>query len=358
MKIGILTFHCAYNYGAMLQTYALQEYLKSCGHIVNIINYRPSYLESKLPTFRFRAFLKNPFGYTYYWLKKYPIIKRRFGLFKEFETSFYDKTIPLYNKYDINAIVKNYDDIIIGSDQVWNFTFNGSDTIWFGDFERNEKSKLISYAASAGNVNFSSEQEKLIKRFLQGFSAISVRENRFNTILKIPKPYEVVLDPTLLVPSYIYNKFINLKTYNKKYIVVREARTNANVYRIAQIIARQLNASLITVDVHASSFKSGAEICLCSPAEFVSIIANASCVVTTSFHAVAISLITQVPFYAIRLNDRQDGRIEDLLKQVGLEDRMLEIDAVPNFLPIDYTNSNVSLDNLRKKSQDFLNHNI
>ena len=39
MKVGILTFHNAYNYGAVLQTYATQEIVKSYGHEVEIIDY-------------------------------------------------------------------------------------------------------------------------------------------------------------------------------------------------------------------------------------------------------------------------------------------------------------------------------
>ena len=38
MKIGILTFHWATNYGAVLQCYALQEYLRDQGHDVEIKN--------------------------------------------------------------------------------------------------------------------------------------------------------------------------------------------------------------------------------------------------------------------------------------------------------------------------------
>ena len=45
MKIGILTFQRADNYGAMLQCYALQEYLKSAGHEVEVIDYRNYNLE-------------------------------------------------------------------------------------------------------------------------------------------------------------------------------------------------------------------------------------------------------------------------------------------------------------------------
>lgn len=44
MKIGIFTFHCAVNYGAVLQTYCLQEVLKGMGHEVYVIDYRPRYL--------------------------------------------------------------------------------------------------------------------------------------------------------------------------------------------------------------------------------------------------------------------------------------------------------------------------
>ena len=39
MKIGILTFHWAHNYGAVLQAYALQEVLKNRGHDVEFVNY-------------------------------------------------------------------------------------------------------------------------------------------------------------------------------------------------------------------------------------------------------------------------------------------------------------------------------
>ena len=40
MKIGIVTFNSAHNYGAVLQAWALQEYLKSEGHDPSVINYR------------------------------------------------------------------------------------------------------------------------------------------------------------------------------------------------------------------------------------------------------------------------------------------------------------------------------
>ena len=38
MKVGILTFHAAHNFGAMLQAYALQEQIRINGHEPWIIN--------------------------------------------------------------------------------------------------------------------------------------------------------------------------------------------------------------------------------------------------------------------------------------------------------------------------------
>ena len=45
-RIGILTFHNAYNFGAVLQAYALKEYLQqNSNYIVEIINYKNEYIE-------------------------------------------------------------------------------------------------------------------------------------------------------------------------------------------------------------------------------------------------------------------------------------------------------------------------
>ena len=39
-KVGILTFHAALNYGALLQAFALQQALTDQGDVVEIIDYR------------------------------------------------------------------------------------------------------------------------------------------------------------------------------------------------------------------------------------------------------------------------------------------------------------------------------
>ena len=46
MKAGIVTFSSAHNYGAVLQVYAMQEYLKSLGIEAHVINYRPKEIDN------------------------------------------------------------------------------------------------------------------------------------------------------------------------------------------------------------------------------------------------------------------------------------------------------------------------
>ena len=46
MDFNIVTFHTAYNYGALLQAYALKEYSSSLGYKSGIYDYRPFYMKS------------------------------------------------------------------------------------------------------------------------------------------------------------------------------------------------------------------------------------------------------------------------------------------------------------------------
>ena len=87
MKIGILTFHCAHNYGAVLQCYALQEILKSSGHDVEIIDYRPNYLINPYKVFYIRRFISHsPIKIIKAWINEFLIIKHRMKRYQAFQS--------------------------------------------------------------------------------------------------------------------------------------------------------------------------------------------------------------------------------------------------------------------------------
>ena len=73
MRVGILTFHRAHNYGAVLQCYALQKVLKNLGHEVQVIDYRQPYIENLYAVFSWRhlffLLMRLPIKSVLYYLK-------------------------------------------------------------------------------------------------------------------------------------------------------------------------------------------------------------------------------------------------------------------------------------------------
>ena len=59
MKVGVLTFHNAYNYGAILQAYATQKLLENRGHDVEFIDYRNDAIDKSYKKFHF-SWKNNP----------------------------------------------------------------------------------------------------------------------------------------------------------------------------------------------------------------------------------------------------------------------------------------------------------
>ena len=190
MKIGILTFHRAINYGAVLQCYGLSETLKAMGHEVDVIDYRPEcieYYRKKIPFFKIRhtSGLRNQLKALIVSLLNIETVKdanRRFDLF-------------LKNNFNLSKTVlsaenmpSDYDLIFLGSDQIWSPQIcYGFDSIYWGQF-KHDTTRLVTYAASLGGHNELSDLEwKNVGRYLKGFERISVREKKLQEDSTLPK---------------------------------------------------------------------------------------------------------------------------------------------------------------------------
>ena len=361
MKIGILTFHCAHNFGAVLQCYALQEALKSMGHEVEILNYRPQYLASSQPKITLRTFkCKNPFKLYKKITFLIPILKKKYKLYINFEHKYYHLSDHIQNKDQLRSLINKYHYIVIGSDQVWNTKYNKNELIWYGDFGTPlSNTKIISYAASAGDPVFTIKELKKISSLINEFASISVREKQLKDLLSphINKKISCVLDPTLMVSPSIWNKFKEIKISEQEpYILIYQARQDDNVFRIANQIAKKKLWNIITVDFYDNSLqkkyiKGHRNI---SPDQFVAYVKNAQCVITTSFHGTVFSIINNTPFYTLKLNDGADARNEEILKLLKLGNRFIEKNKEVEFSKIDFTVCNQTLDFLRKQSYNYL----
>ena len=349
MKIGILTFHCAYNFGAILQSYALYSFLKLHHYNVEMVNYCPPYLETKKTRLRIRTFLNRS---PYRTIKLALRLIQRDKKYISFISNNMTSSIRCDCQNSYNSVIKNYDVVIIGSDQVWNTTYNGKDPIWYGKGV-NDWQNLLAYAVSAGDPKFTKQELEDLKIYLKAFSNISVREECLASVITplTSKPISTVLDPSLMAPTVIWKKWMSQKA--KKSIVIYQARINDNVFRIAESLSKKTGYPIIAVDFYANSKKSG-YFKVVSPEEFFILVNNAYCVITTSFHGTAFSIITNTPFYTLRLNDGADARSEELLERLGAIDRMIDVDAEVAKVDMDFTSINIKLDKLRKESQEFL----
>ena len=358
MKIGLLTFHCVRNYGAVLQCYATREFLKSKGYNVEVINYCPNYLMESYPLFNKKRLVHcSLLGTIVNFIKELIHFPRRCYQKWAFH-SFLNRYLNLSHKVYATTIPSDFDAYIVGSDQIWNSRITkGFDRNYFCEFPFLKGGKrYIAYAASMGSVAIDTEETAtFLREALNKFDAISVREYSLQQTLQSLTSLSIahVLDPTLMVDSQIWENIPSSNSSKTKYVVVYQVRHNQNTMRIAKDIAKQMGAKVLVLDTWFSLSR-GVSYRSVSLEGFVDAIRNAACVVTTSFHGTAFSIIFNKPFYVVKLDDGGDERSQSLLEALGLEDRLINMDSSPIFSPINYSEANTRLKELRESSQEFL----
>lgn len=356
MKVGILTFHCAHNYGAVLQCYALQEYLKSIGHEVYVIDYRPHYLTSYYQKYKKDHWKDNSSGgYSVksiiHELIRIPFRHARYIAFQNFIVS----RLRLY-PYSENNNYQEFDAVIIGSDQIWNpnITGNAFDPVYFG---KGFSCKKIIYAASSKCKTLTSAESDFYSETLSNLDNISVRENTLQQLLQ-PLTKKIIyqtLDPTLLAGDVLLEKFVASKFYKKKFVVIYEISPHAEIYNIAKRYAIDYKCEIVELGAQLYHYRLSERDQTASPDGWVDYIKNAEFVFTTSFHGVAFSILLKKKFFYLKQNNTSDDRIESLLEQLKLKDRIIEKNIDISFeTAIDYDAVHLLLNQLRENSQHFL----
>lgn len=361
MKIKTITCHYVFNYGASLQAYALYKYLKLIGNEVEVIDYRPGYLNDRYKFFAIQnpVWSKNIIRKIIYWILKTPgrILglrrRNRFYRFTKKNIRLTEKTFRTNSELEIAKL--KADLFICGSDQIWNTSFeNGKDPAFYLDFIPDDIYKC-SYAASFAVDHVSPEDSRTITPRINRLNKISVREESALRILKSMniRDAEVVLDPVFLLNRNDWLNFTKVHKRKAKYILIYifEEKQIYNAY--IQQIAKEKNASIYSVNASRSMYahknfpNSG-------PIEFLNLLFHAEAVITNSFHAVAFSIIFKKEFYVFQRHGT-NSRIQDFLSRIGLENRLLNIQKRNGILlPIDYLKVEEEIEALVNKSKDFL----
>jgi hypothetical protein len=326
MKVGVITFHIAHNYGAVLQAYALSNKLNKLGYDTEIIDYRPKFLTrlysinpiDKLPDAKSLMSL----------LLMYPI---RYKKYKKFQR-FINNKIPLSDdkfrtSKKLAILSSKYDAFITGSDQVWNPEINGVMGEYFLDFVKDASSIKISYAASFGSSAIKDEYVEEITRYLKKLDAISVREEDGVKIVNklIGSKPVLVLDPVFLLSIDEWKEQIIIPKVNEKYVLVYMMEYNAKVIDIALEIAKEKKLKILNI---SSSLKVpdgfACNIRDIGPNEFLGYFYAAEYVITNSFHGTAFSIIFEKDFIAVP-HTKLNSRIDNILKLTKLKKQQVDL---------------------------------
>lgn len=316
MKIGILTFHWANNYGAVIQTYALLSKLKELGHEAYIIDRRMVYkgiLRKLYHKFSYEHF----FSWRKFW--------KDADAFLQPKTKTYTSHDELVKKF----YKENFDAVIVGSDQVWRWKLIGLN--YFFDFITDNKTKRYSYAASFGLNEWhgTEEDRNAISELLKKFNRISVREESGVKICKetFGVDAELVLDPTLLHTGYFYEQTL-LKNHNRQqsgkvvsYILGKNNKKQVKeIAEWAKNINLKHNELFWTSIEHPSLIgKSEFHATHVTPTEWLNEIRNAEYIITNSFHATVFSILFQKQFVVLTHDVGGQNRLETLFNSLGIK---------------------------------------
>ncbi|MBO5090565.1 MAG: polysaccharide pyruvyl transferase family protein [Clostridia bacterium] len=365
MKVGIITYHNAINYGAALQALATQETVKGLGANAEIINYTPKVISDVYKPFVFSKYgrtfkrsiiegVRSVLSDVYY----FPFITRKNNAFKKFGDEFFDYSGKAFEKLETEReSFKKYDVCFAGSDQIWNPDITmGFDPAYFLDFGKEDMVRAA-YAASIGRDSFSEEEEQELTAYLEKFDFISSREATGAGVLRgmTDKTVETVLDPTLLLNSNTWEKVLNIKSGKGGYIFAYTLFQNEKLNEFVEKLSKEKNLPVVTINrrkIYSAEKQSFAG---CDPKKFVELIANADYIVTNSFHGTAFSVNFSKNFITFK-NSARNSRITDMLSMLGIIDRaVFDADAEMLKMPeIDYSSVQEKLQHEREMSINYI----
>lgn len=266
------------------------------------------------------------------------------------------KYLRILKKYSISSKKIDGDIYIIGSDEIWNISRKNivNNNIFWGVGVN--QSNCISYAPSINNAKISDfEKYPYINESLSKFYAISVRDTYSKNTLQLltNNNISIVCDPTLLLSKHDYEK-LEEKNNFANYIFVYGAPSRFTSQKIEEIrqFASKENKKIISYYFNNDWCD---EVVYGSPYYFLALISKADYVITNTFHGTIFSLIYNKKFAVIGENQK----VKEIISQFEL-DGIVNMSSIETILSksLDYKKINTKIEDLKKRSKEFLICNI
>lgn len=376
------------NYGTSLQGYAMVKKIISLGYEVEIIEYdkqlslldKLKYVYNALRVGEMKVLKKRIFPNRD--KKKFPQyangLKQRTKAVDAYKAK---KLIPLFHRYtgykSLSEGSKNYDVVIVGSDQVW--TPLSLPNRYFNLLFVDDSVRKVAYASSFGVSTIPAFQRETTGQYLDRFYKIGVREQQGKTIVESlsHQQAQVVADPTLLLSKEEWEKEIaedisestlsnRLRAEKGQYIFCYLISPNEEARVQAKKLSKQTNLPIITIR-HMEQYRAIDETIgdeapyAVDPNDFVRYISRATYVCTDSFHCTVFSIIFHrqfLTFYRTGHNEKnnRNSRIDSLFSVLGINPNHIytgDINGIKD--PVDWEEIDIKLKKLRNESMHFIN---
>lgn len=343
MKIGIVTFEKAINYGTSLQAVALLKVLQAQGAQAAFLSHACEEIDKTSRVFDWKQAASPAYALAH--LYNLPVALKRRASFRDFWKKHYVFGSQQPADYDV---------VVAGSDQVWNYNLTAKDWFYFLDFPKNDICKTA-YAGSFGLSSINPALTNTLRPLLEDFDYLSVRESTAAKLVEelIGRKVPVVLDPTLLLDKAQWTEMADPSFTHNNYIFVYTVFNSDSLWEFAYDLSRKTDLPIKTVS-YSRLHKRNAEYSFTAgPAQWLSHMLNADYVVTNSFHGFAFSTNFSKQFY-FELPPHSSGvgsRLADMAATYGLSHREL---SKADDTPIDYAPVQEKLAKARADSMAFI----
>ncbi len=330
-RIGILTYHRSYNYGAYMQCYSLSKRIQELfpEYKVEVIDYLCKSVDIAYKKAYFYS-IKN------HWTEAYKNIVFR----KKFKQSL--SILPLSDKYilsdDLNEVFEymkgRYDAIIVGSDAVWNWGARPFPNAYM--LNESFGCPTFSYAASCHGQNYlqmSQSQKKYLGEAFARLMFIGVRDTTTEEMVRYVNPSLQPIhtcDPTILLDmkdsklNFDMHRFKErlVQKYNIKFdkpIICTMLRKDV----LGKAILQRYGKSHTIISLAKYNKYADAHIYDLTPFEWSKVFSLCQITFAQYFHGAIFSLKNSVPTITMdvfKTSQQYVGKIEDIYNRLGLSD--------------------------------------
>ena len=378
-KVAIVTlFHGNYNFGGLLQAYALPVALEKYLEIAaEQIDYAWCYEKEKEQKEKRAVSLRKLlylFGIRFFSRLEKRHLKQRIHVFDRFMDDIPHSRETYYSD-SVSDVLGKYTAFICGGDQIWNEQqlkgMRKEDEKVFTLQFVPEPIKKVSYAPSMAVLDLTDEFKAEFSAGINRLDAISIREERSVPVLEelTQKPITVVVDPVLLLQEEEWLEATNPAEKPQRYVLCYLLGDNVTQRRAVQRFAKKTHRPIVTFphilgnvvrkcdlffgDVY--DYSSG-------PREFLDLIRHADLVVTDSFHACVFSMIFKTPFAVFERSKagetgNMNSRIYDFLEEYHLERQLVtekELEDIKDIPKVDFTYAHEHWQERRRESLAYL----